>query len=1594
MDPGQYSVEPSAAFATDISVAQSPQNRMINQVLSVNPSDYEQVQTDYMRRQSEVDLRNDLQPEYARIANIQKEIEYKKSVQSSYESSPEYLQLKAEQKRIEDSFRLPDGSMPQGVRNTLTIGYDVYKNQLIDEQQAFQNYSTKLRESQADGDRNAVTYYVEKIRDSEKKLSELMSLTPGSEEFTKLYPVSAQGRIFTDVPKTHGATPLYNFGYDPSAKAPEVTGYTPEQVQDVVDRYKNNPYQDFTPAEIAIVSAAHQASDPGISQSGVARIQQNLYESGIAIIPSTVTTPTVDHPNVPHPSPTVIAAPPTVNMDSDPLKGLKFTILGKFNDTIKPGVPVPEKTIFDQIGSGVMQTPLVSALTGNKTDQTVAEQRRQQLEKWSLLAAPAVGVSLPAGSIKPPTGGSYKVPSPTGILDGIGNYIDSIIGIGGRTGTGRIIPVSTAAIIPGGLVINEKGGFPSLTTNFNQRPTTPETIAQAANETGDITAGLPRPFISNLNRKAVSDYVPLPQGAKQGETLKTGLFSEEFFRGETPAQLKAGHLDQTTWTQDNQLGGGLNKDTYASHKAIPANIREAWEFKYDNSSRTGYAFIDTSGNFQILVDSGIWKSSGSETSWDQLLNKGINPLATGLNEKGETVKGTAADVANYLSTHGQRINVQDPAVINRFYDNLQAKQNAIIQTQVAKSQDYNDNILRHRYERENALPVGSLSLTQWKAMQGGDRLQGSGKVGAQVGIQELSKPEIKITQPTGEIFGMNIPVISGILAYFQPDIVTQKSNIEIPIEKTYKMGGVDYHRGFIDPVTGKETDTLAVNEGEPIIGEKVPVGLPVISSVINPLTGEIETTTTQEYEQSVTQPQRIYTLPKTVTVTQTVTGTGKSGLDKKLDEDWKEWQEWTEPYTFTEILDIPFKAGADLTRKPGQEVGWLPSDTLKTYFTEPGKSYVKDGQSYTYNGPRPYLDVSTPLNEIQKLGMIAGGKKNITIDIANLNPFYLQNDKEMLAKQQEIKNNPNVMFSEVLPAKMDITSFGRGLWDLPHEDPIGAATYYALPIGFGGAEGVLAWGATKSNTVKAVTSNTAVRTGFQGVMDAMMLKMGTDLALDVPGYETDITGAVLEGKPAVRRTVIGVDETTGEEILASQSPQAVGVRAGADTGLLGAMWAGSAVNNQIGWKSVYKLPQQPPTVIDIAHGKLTDVMDIWTNPSSWRNTRGILQQPVRGSDIGIEKLETRLENAPNTLSPINQVEAPMSQDLVAGIVKAGNTGEIKIKGSVPVSSMSNPEIIPTGEHGVKLFGKDVDVMVGRGKGVPEAQTKIIADEYNAKYKAALEAEGFTGEVSTEVLYPETWSKSMFGVSGNNRVTGSANSFLTRWLGEANPEKSLFNVKVDGAMGGKTLKYSKKLTPADIGIVLKISTTMSPPGKNTGRVSWWGMVREPPALGEVPNKGLGTMLFGDSALMREKANEYAKLPVEGSVKGDSSFINRMDSQKMGVYFREQMSDIDLIRKVGTRGGKNWYNGNENIGKRVYGMKGVIAEKRADLLARTPPDAASQKEIAQQLKILNKYDNYINQKVMREKISLRKTPNGKIEEVSVKAEYEAYRTKVEG
>src|SRR5690606_4052075 len=130
------------------------------------------------------------------------------------------------------------------------------------------------------------------------------------------------------------------------------------------------------------------------------------------------------------------------------------------------------------------------------------------------------------------------------------------------------------------------------------------------------------------------------------------------------------------------------------------------------------------------------------------------------------------------------------------------------------------------------------------------------------------------------------------------------------------------------------------------------------------------------------------------------------------------WKKMTEPATFVPAfgvvgdtlrgIEYPFTGKTRATDET------LPSEALQTYFAPAGESVTitRDGVykgDWKYEGVRPYLDLSTPLNAFQNLGSIAAGKgASGNYTVADLNPFYFQTDKEMLVKQAEIKSSPMV----------------------------------------------------------------------------------------------------------------------------------------------------------------------------------------------------------------------------------------------------------------------------------------------------------------------------------------------------------------------------------------------------------------------------------------------------------------------------------------------------------------------------------------------------------------------------------------------------------
>jgi hypothetical protein len=138
--------------------------------------------------------------------------------------------------------------------------------------------------------------------------------------------------------------------------------------------------------------------------------------------------------------------------------------------------------------------------------------------------------------------------------------------------------------------------------------------------------------------------------------------------------------------------------------------------------------------------------------------------------------------------------------------------------------------------------------------------------------------QMRIFEPTELI----IPGISPILARFQEPTISNSQKGKPYEISLSKMGGVDYHRGFIDPKTGKETMELSFPVGEPITGKKYAVGLPVITTRYDPASGITETFSEQEYAQDISQNYETVRLSDKVTVTPITTFSrkGQSDLNK------------------------------------------------------------------------------------------------------------------------------------------------------------------------------------------------------------------------------------------------------------------------------------------------------------------------------------------------------------------------------------------------------------------------------------------------------------------------------------------------------------------------------------------------------------------------------------------------------------------------------------------------------------------------------------------------------------------------------------------
>jgi hypothetical protein len=831
----------------------------------------------------------------------------------------------------------------------------------------------------------------------------------------------------------------------------------------------------------------------------------------------------------------------------------------------------------------------------------------------------------------------------------------------------------------------------------------------------------------------------------------------------------------------------------------------------------------------------------------------------------------------------------------------------------------------------------------------------------------------------------------GIFGFFQPGTKVTTKNTYADVTPVTTLTGTTL---ITTPLTKRlvGTDVSYDKDGTKITTENFET------------TGGVETTKTYTTTGGV------------VTTTSTLAESTPSGPDTifgKLNDYAKGVTQKVIP-AYTDVFDAPVKAGFNVRNAPvetalnfstgvvsvtsggfvnlpkaeiKQTPSWLPSDTMKTYFAEPGTAYTnpKTGQSYTYQGSRPYLDVTAPLDQVQNLG---AGR---SVDVGKLNPLYLQNDKDMLAEQKSKAENPNMMVSDYIPLKADLSSAVQGLWDMPRERPLDAAIYYAMPIGFGEVENAAAYLTVKALSSKSPTIVKAATFAAESPMVGNVAKvvqytmMGDMVASEtarVPGYSASILNPVF-GKPLISRTVVGQD-AAGNDIYASQSPQAVGKRSGEAGGILGLGYVGGLQANELKIQSVYEMPVRTPGIVTKAEGHVIDALDIWTNPSSWANWKGIVRQNVKPQEIASSKLDTAGELTPKTLEPTLVVKAQSSQDTMDGIVAAKGEGQVLGRGSAFQSTTNQPEKILF-DHGGKEVTKDIDGFLSTSKRGMERQNAVVAETLGKKYETQLvEQKGFQGTVETKPEYTDDWVQSLTGYKGKNVVTENVNSLLRTTLGEANPESFNFVTTVRGVTNtGNKLNFVARQSQKDVGIDTKLATAMSPREPGASRVQWWGTVREPKSVADVPNQGLGTMLFGDSMLARESRRQYMEVPIAGG--------GSITAQKLSLHVADTKSAISMGRKIGTRSGEDWDKSGSDIGKRIYALKGSVAEQEGDIYHRIFIDKSVKAEdVKPELKTIRKYKAEV-ESLMGETFSIRKTPEGKIEKVTGKAEYDAFKTK---
>jgi len=131
-----------------------------------------------------------------------------------------------------------------------------------------------------------------------------------------------------------------------------------------------------------------------------------------------------------------------------------------------------------------------------------------------------------------------------------------------------------------------------------------------------------------------------------------------------------------------------------------------------------------------------------------------------------------------------------------------------------------------------------------------------------------------VIKPSGDIgipftdIKIRIPGVSDALAFFTPAIYVSGKASSVTKVNPAKSGGVDYANVFINPETNKATRELTREIGEPRVSEG-----------FNPVTGKMETVSTQMYE--------TVTLPETKTVFGFTGVQQKSAYDTLLDEQYR-----------------------------------------------------------------------------------------------------------------------------------------------------------------------------------------------------------------------------------------------------------------------------------------------------------------------------------------------------------------------------------------------------------------------------------------------------------------------------------------------------------------------------------------------------------------------------------------------------------------------------------------------------------------------------------------------------------------------------------